>query len=957
MNCSSCDFSNPAGFRFCGGCGSPLTEAAPVAERRQLTVMFFDLVGSTTLSSQLDPEELRDLVQRYQEVCNGVVARHGGHVAQYLGDGILVYFGYPVSHEDDGRRALMSALDILEAMEQLNRSLPHRLDLRVGIHTGLTVVGSIGSRERRENLALGETPNIAARLQGVADVNQVVCSAATLHLALDDFETEDTGLHDLKGVPEPMRVYRLVRALSAAEKRARQRRRRAELPLVGRERELEWLRSAWRALPQGSVLGLVGEAGVGKSRLLEEWKDEVLAAEPALITLYGDPAESGTPFAGVAHVLRRELSLRSAGEWPLTALASELGREPAEAVPVMVRLLGLPGSADEGWAAPSLSPSAWRAACFALMNALVLKLAGRNGGLLICVDGFDWIDPSSAEWLAGLTRVLAEQPAVMVLAGRDSVPAPASLRVAPLQADAAGRLVALCGTRALPADEVVRRGEGIPLFLIELARWEDSGHVPGGLHDFFMARVDGLGEARSVAQQASVVGRQFAPALLRELAGRPVDEDLERLLEHSVVSGALHTEELRFVHSLLRDACYESLLKSVRQELHGRLAEVLGEQPVLAAPHWLLSAHPERALAPLAQAARRCFAVGALSEAGRFVSAALELVAGLPAGASRDRLEAQFLSLQGSVCIARHGYAAPQTEKCFGRAAELCAQGEPDFPVLAGLWALRLTQGRLAEAEVLSARLLELGHDEETSLVSRSARGQTLFFLGELQAAVPLLERAAAGYDPEQAGRSLAYFLTDPSIASLSYLSLCSTLLGNGEAARSQAALAMTRAEELGHAHTLAHTLAFDCWGHHCRNDIAVLSAQAERLRALSASEGFALWLGMAQVFEGCALLEQGEPRGVEMLVAGLQGSQATGTMLGATWMLSQLAFVQPDQAASLATVDQALALAEGSGERWFLPGLLQLKAGLLPADEAAPLLVRARELAERSGARFFLQG
>lgn len=953
--------------------------------------MFFDLVGSTTLSGQLDPEELRDLVQTYQEVCNEVVARYQGHVAQYLGDGILVYFGFPKAHPDDGQRAVGSALSIIAAMARLNERLEAesrpRLDLRVGIHTGLVVVGEMGSREHREHLALGETPNVAARLQNLAGINEVVFSAATQVLVQDEFELEDRGLHVLKGVAEPVPVFRAVGWTKIETRRHLRRQRRLAVPLVGRLPELSRLREAWRRTTcgQGGALHLLGEPGIGKSRLAQALKDEIRPTGAFLLSCYCQREGASSPFSGMAALVRRELEFSPPELAPLEKLQHLLEKAPGldqvVCLPPLCDLLGLEPPDD--YPRLSLSPQSKRSE---LMNTLIqLFLAlSRRQSLLLHVDGFEWLDPSSQECLLQLTEQASQARVLILLVSRQWSQSQIEQMSLDKLDDAASRqlvdllLADLNRGQTEPYQPelapLLERGHGVPLYLTELTRaaWARRGltGLPERLHEFLMARVDELGPARLTAQQAATIGHRFSRPLVAALAESEVGSQIDRLIHEGMVLPRAQSGELFFVQNLVREACYDSLLKSVRQRYHLRLAQVFEQQfplwaeqnPGIVAHHYLRSSQSAAAAAWLHRSLLRSLANCALTEAVETSREGLRLLDTLPTAHPAQALRLAFLTLQGGAWIGLRGYAAPEVEETFQAARELCralGDGPAVFPVLAGLWALYLVQGRLQQALDLSQRLLDLSPQNLSwGRIARATHGQTCFFRGSFQEAEISLRQALALYDPEQArGDTLSYLLTEPSIASCSYLAYNRLLLGDEAEALTLSQQARFWAEQLRHPHTLAHTYAFEAWLLLSLGRLVEARELAEDLLQLARLQAFPLWISMAEVYLGLCRLNLGDPGGAEQFHRGLQAGAATGAKLGTTWMLASLAQVlaaggQLGQA--LAVLEQALAQHE---ERFYWPELLRLKAQLTPDPaQAEQLRIEARQLASEQHALWFLK-
>lgn len=971
MSCRGCGFTNPANFRFCGQCGQRLDEAE--AERRQLTVMFFDLVGSTTLSAELDPEELRDLVRAYQVRCGDVVRRYGGHVAQFLGDGILVYFGYPEAHSDDGCRAVSCALSILQEMERLNQELgaqrKPRLDLRVGMHTGLVVVGELGGAEHRENLAIGETPNVAARLQGLAGINQVVFSAETYELLGDAFEVECLGEHALKGVPQPVPVYRALGWAEGQDQRSRTRARRALSPLIGRGEAMGQLQAAWQQAQAGAgqVVELIGEQGIGKSRLLQEFKDLALQHDIILLGCYPEPQYVDVPWWGLSSMLQRLLR-QAPGHLPASDKLLHLLHEP-RFYPALRHLLHLephPEHPD-----PLLSPAAWRQFTFAALSGFFAHLSQERPWLMV-VDGSDFLDPSTREWLQCVSLIGTR--GLIVVAGQNRVlPEARSIPLERLDPAAAAQFVAgLTAPDTLAPSvlqEVIERADGVPLFLEELAllaRRRPGNVLPGKLRDFFTARLDGLGPAKRSAQLGSVIGRRFSRRLLgvlRAAAAESLENEVLELLDQGIVLSSSGRDELLFRHALMREACYESLLKATRQQQHTALAEVLQQHyaawcqqnPSVVAYHLEHSSAPEQAVPWYARALGRCLAVSALQEATRIGQQSLALLDRLPPEHPYQQYRLRFLTLQGTAWIGLRGYAAPEVADCYHAARQLCEQlGDtlPLFPVLAGLWALYLVQGRLDEADALCRRLHSLATDAEPlhRRLAYATGGQTQFFRGHLREAREKLLEAIALYTPGvEDGQSLAYLLTEPSIASASYLSWCELLLGDELAARKWGQQALDWARALDHPHTLAHTLFFESWLRLNSDDLEVAEPAISELSALADHQAFALWQAMAAALGGHLALKRGDLQGAAQLQAGLEAAERTGARLGTTWWLANLSMLlaaSGQQEMATALVHSARESAEQAQERWMWPLLLQLSG----REE------EARSYAAQQGTLSFLQ-
>ena len=619
---------------------------APEAERRQLTVLFCDLVESTALSSQLDPEDLREVVRAYQTTCAEVIQRFEGHIAQYLGDGLLVYFGYPQAHEDDAQRAVRTGLGIVEAMATLNSSLGQRpgvrLAVRVGIHTGVVVVGEMGSGGRQEQLALGDTPNITARLQGLAAPDTVVISAVTQRLIQGYFTCHDLESQTLKGVATPLQVYQVVRE-TEIQQRFDVAAARGLTPLVGREHEVGILRERWAQVQagRGHIVVLSGEAGIGKSRLVQVVKDEIIGAATLRIEYRCSPYHQHSALYPVITHLERVLALRQDDTQEDRLGKLEEALRPytlplTEVVPLLAALLAVPLPAS--YPPLTLSPQRQRQKTLEALLAWLLALTERQPVLFV-VEDLHWIDPSTLEFLtllvdqgptARLLTLLTCRPEFQPPWGLRTHLTPMALQRLP-QSQVEAMIARVTGGKALPPvvlQQVVTKTDGVPLFVEELTKtvlesdlvreteehYELTGPlpplaIPATLHDSLMARLDRLATVKAVAQLGAVLGRTFAYELLQAVT--PLDEaSLQQALVRLVDAELLYQRGIPpqatylFKHALIQDAAYQSLLKSSRQQYHQRIAQVLEAQfpglvetqPELVAQHYTAAGCAEQAV-------------------------------------------------------------------------------------------------------------------------------------------------------------------------------------------------------------------------------------------------------------------------------------------------------------------------------------------------------------------------
>jgi class 3 adenylate cyclase/tetratricopeptide (TPR) repeat protein/energy-coupling factor transporter ATP-binding protein EcfA2 len=659
----------------------------PDAERRQLTVLFCDLVDSTRLANQLDPEDYRDVVRAYQTACAEVIQRYRGHIAQYLGDGLLVYFGYPQAHEDEAQRAVRTGLEMVEAIRALQPRLDAQygihLAIRVGIHTGVVVVGEMGGGGRQEQLALGDTPNIAARLQGLASPDTVVISAATSRLVEGFFTWQALGAQNLKGVSQPFMVYRVLDA-STARTRLDIATPRGLAPLVGRDEEVALVQRRWDQAKTGTgqVVLISGEAGIGKSRLVQVLKDLVAAEPHARIEWRGSPHHQQSALYPIIDHLHRLLQWH-AEDSPseklhrLEATLAASGMELSEAVPLLAALLSLP--LPPSHPPFTLTPQRQRQQTFDTLLAW-LRAEAQRWPVLVIVEDLHWIDPSTLELLSLLIDQSAQVRLCLAMTARPEFHPPWTMtshltsltlrRFTPAQVEHLATHVA--GDKALPPtvlQEVLRKTDGVPLFVEELMKtvlesgllreqadhYELSGPlpplaIPATLHDALMARLDRLAAVKVVAQLGAAIGRTFTYELLQAVAQldtATLHGALAQLVEAEVVTqrGLPPQATYMFKHALIQDAAYQSLLRSTRQQYHQQIAQVLEArfpdihetQPELLARHYTEAGLSAQAMPYWQRAGQRALERSGYREAVTCFEQALIVLRRLPE--HRDTLE------------------------------------------------------------------------------------------------------------------------------------------------------------------------------------------------------------------------------------------------------------------------------------------------------------------------------
>src|SRR5262245_47335354 len=1005
--CPQCRAELAPTMKFCGECGARVGTAESRAdpeggERRQLTVLFCDLVRSTELSGRLDPEEWEEVVRAYQEATAAVVEKHGGHLAQYLGDGVLVYFGYPQAHEDDAERALRAGLAIVNALPELNAGLAadRQLAVRVGIHTGPVVVSRLGGGSRRETLALGETTNVAARLQGLAVPDTVVASAATQALVPGIFVLEELGAQALKGVAEPMVCYRVLRPsgvrsrLDVAAGRLTR--------FVGRDLELATLVDRWERAAEGegqNVL-VVGEAGVGKSRLVYQLHERLAAVPHTWLECRATPYTEGTPFHPVIDLVQQGLAFApedtAADKVEKLQRAVTLARfDRAEAVPLVADFLEL--APPEGYPRLALNPDVQRRKTMELLAAWNLALAEVQP-LVLLIEDLHWVDPSSLELLGRLMAQTATARVLLIGTARPDFtpPWPArsnlmTLQLARLTKRQAREMIEALAGGSLSAelvDTLVARADGVPLYVEELtkgvaepnvARGVDA--IPATLADSLMARLDRLSAAKGVAQRASVIGREFPYALLAAMAEMDeaaLQHGLARLVEAEIlfVRGEPPAAAYTFKHALVQEAAYESLLKRTRQRLHGRVVDVLIErfpervaaEPEVVARHAEAAGRPDDAITYYDRAGEQAQAGSAHEEAiGQFRNA-IVLLEARPAGAERDARELRVQLALGASLNAVRGFSHAETGVAYERALVLAA-ATADGPRLGlargGLGHVYYNRGEVERGRALGAELLadaEARGDREQVQMGHNAVAIPEFYQGKFASSLAHCKRALRLYEPVQHHAIVSVLGTDTGVNIFTVTAWNLWCLGQPDAALVRAREAVALARRLDHPFNLAHTLVFETAVHWFRRDVAAQRERASEVVALSQTQGFPLWLGVGRALHAAARVTQGDPSALAEILDGMALAAATGSQAAAPALFSVLAEAQ-QAAGQLAdaqgTVATGLAIAAQTGQLFFDADLHRLDGDLLLAtggadDEAAARYHRALAIAREQGARSF---
>ena len=956
--------------------------------------MFCDLVESTALATQLDPEDLREVVRAYQETAAAVIQHFDGHIAQYLGDGLLVYFGYPQAHEDDARRAVRTGLGIVETLGALNARLAQhqgvQLAVRIGIHTGLVVVGEMGGGSRQEQLALGETPNVAARLQGLAAPDTVVMSPATFRLVRGYFTCQDLGAHPLKGLAAPLQAYRIL-GESAAQSRLDAAGATGLTSLVGRDAEVALLLERWTQSQDGvgQVVLLRGEAGIGKSRLVEVLRGRVRSAGTTRIVFRCSPYHQHSALYPVIDHLQRFLQWQrdEAPEAKFDTLERVLRtyRLPLEdVVPLFAALLSVP--VPERYPPLNLTPQRQRQKTHEALVAWLLEEAERQPVLAVWED-LHWADPSTLEVLSLLLDQVATARMLTLLTCRPEFRPPWATHAPVTQvtlnrlgrAQVEAMLPSLTGAKTLPpevVEQVIAKTDGVPLFVEELVKMiletglvrEQAGRyvltgplpplaIPSTLHDSLMARLDRLATARELVQLGAVLGREFAYDLLQAVASvdeTTLQQGLARLVEAELVyqRGLPPRSRYLFKHALIQDAAYQSLLKSTRQQYHQRIAQVLEAQfpdtvllqPELVAHHYTEAGLSAQAVLYWQKAGQRAVERSAYAEAITHLSKGLEVLKTLSDTPEHLQQELDLQLALGPALVVIRGPASPAVEQAYARAQELCQQvGETPqhFPALWGLWRFYNNRAEYQRARALGERLLSLAqqvHDAALLLEAHHALWATLLWSGEFASARAHIEQGRALYDPQQHhAHALLYGGHDPGVCCLSYAALSLWSLGYPDQALQSMREALTLAQALAHPPSLAAALDFATILHQSRREQQATHERAEALMALATEQGFAQHLAQATIMRGWALAAQGQgAEGTAQMRQGLAAHQATGSERQRPYNLALLAEAYGSigqTAEGLSLLAEGLATVDRTGERGWEAELRRLQGELLLAQ------------------------
>jgi class 3 adenylate cyclase/tetratricopeptide (TPR) repeat protein len=977
--------------------GTPEFGPSAGAERRQITVLFCDMVGSTALSGALDPEVLSDLLKRYQNAAAGAIARFGGFVAKFMGDGVLAYFGFPNAFEDAAERAVRAAINILAEVGAV--VLPDGLPIqaRVGVATGLVVVGEIiGTGPAQERTVVGETPNLAARLQALGAPGEILVSEATRRLLGGLFKLEPMGEHELKGIARPVPVWRVV-GEEEVESRFAATRARGKLPFVGRAEEMRLMLARWRLARagEGQIVTLFGEAGIGKSRSAEALQEALAGESHTQIYLQCSPYHSDSALYPVIQHLGRAASF-AIGDSPairiekLSALFARRAASDATTIPLVAELMSLPAATPL-----PLTPAQRRAATIGLLVDEIVRLSEAEP-VLVIVEDAHWIDATTLELMTRMADSISQARLLTVVTARPDFSPPwfgrphaASLTLTRLGRAKCAELVANVaiahGLSAETVAAIIAKTDGVPLFIEELTRsvmesaGEDDAALPATLKDSLMARLDRLGAAREVAQIAAVIGRQFTFSLLAAMAPEG-DLDLEDALEKLVVAGIVFPEgrslerSFSFKHALLREAAYESLLLSRRREWHERTARALEECfPELTANEPELLAHHfgEAGLAAPAcdyrmHAGERAVSRAAYTEAIAHFSMGLKEAEKLPEPAERRRRKLDFLLKLGPALMVTRGMQSAQAEVVYREAAEIGAAVGNDEATFKAKWGLWLTANIAQKSALARDRAQDLVAfarrfgDSDLLLEAYHCRWSTAIFRGDVKETIENSRIGVETYDIDR-HRHLGHAFGghDPGVCAHGMCALAHQMAGEAKQAEKYIARCLEIGEALDQPNSLGMALYVKAILHQSAGDREATLSFARRAVTVSEKFGLLPWRAGSLILTAWATAVGDDLADAARLVDAEIGA-ATGAgsaLLFNLAVAAEVLLAAGRPADGLAFLDRAIAGLEEPGVGLLLPEVYRVRGECLLAidrnnkDEARRAFIEARDVANQQGA------
>jgi len=988
--CAGCGVLQPAAGRACSECGADLRVTLPPelagqpSERRHLTVVFADLVGSSELSSSLDAEELQHLLQRYHGDCAKAVTESGGYVAQYLGDGLLAYFGFPSAHEDDARRAIAAGHAVCSAVERLNRELGQLLRVRVGVHTGPVVIGELGAPDRRERLAVGEAVNIASRVQQLARPDTVAMTAATARLVEGYYTLRTLGPRELRGFDQPIELFEAMGA-SGARDRIEIASLTGLTPYAGSRAAIERLLAGFARAKEGGspVMLLSGEAGVGKSRCVLAARDELVSEPHAWLTCRCTPDRQKSTLFPLLELVQSRLGPAATGSAHerIAALRAMLPSGADEQlVHALARLLFIPHEASASHV--ELGPPRLSQITFEAVLAWLEHLEADKPRVLV-IEDIHWADPTTLELIDLLAQRELKGLLTIATSRGELPPSPAAAKIERvslerLPPDASANIVrSLAEGRAVPPvviQQVLARADGLPLFIEEIARAVlQSGQlrvagdalelvaplakleVPPTLRETVAARLDRLGEHRSLAQVAAVLGRHFDRELLAaayqqvtQASREQLDAGVAALMGLRLIEPAERPNELAFRHAMIHELAYYSLSTATRQFYHRKIALHLTAQgaaasaPEQLAHHCAQAGMPQQAMQHYAYMGERALSAGSFREAAAAFESALAQLARLPESSDRDNLEMNLCAALGLAVLATEGFSAPGVERAYRRGLELTERHMRSAPrLLYGMWAFHMLRGNVTETGrivPLYEQVLQSSKDPLELLVANASLASRAYFRGRYEEALPAFDRALSHYDLGHAREQNLALIERYGFESYVHAPMFRawTLLFTGRVADSErdVALVLDLAERCQHAYTKCSALGFLSPMAHDRGDVALASRYSDELIQMSQQHGFVYWLGSGLIVKGWTLAMQGAvPDGLGLLEQGLEIFKLLGARLTYAYYLSYrvealLIADRVDEARVVA--EEALRMGEDGLNAMFVPELRRLKGEAL---------------------------
>jgi class 3 adenylate cyclase len=970
-------------------------------DRRQLTAMFCDLVGSTDLADRVDPEVVHELTRDYQEACTAAIDHHGGSVYQFQGDGVVAYFCYPRSHEDDPLRAVLAGIEVLERMDDVRARARRRWGLqpavRIGVHTGLVAVQEwFGTGLLRRGSVAGATPNLASRLQTLAEPGTLVVSDTTAELVDRRVETEFIGHRRLRGISRPIGVYRVVGAVESDG--------RSDIPvehltpLMGRGPELTrllrvWDRFAgmWRSGGEVETAGIVisGAPGLGKSRLARLLRDHALGDGA---TVFEVPCTSRDSYSldAVRSGVARLTGIRSIDPVEVCMLRLRERLADDEMVAMIADLLDIPATA--GYTPPRLAPAMRRDATLDTLDRMLDHLAA-TAPVLLVVEDAHWADPTSAEWLE---RVARRQPSgvLLVVATRPDAEARWSellepVVLSPLDLGATAELVRAAIEHPLPEDvieTVVQRSDGVPLFAEHLARVvsrspsidDARAAIPNTLHDLLQAQLDAAGDAKGYAQIAATIGRSWDVATITNVVRRVAEDSghpppSDEVVQHAMAELArldlvtptgASARRLRFRHALVRDAAYESQLLSERPMRHLAVADELmtrgNDHTADVAAHLDVAGLPDRAVEWYVRASEVARARGEFREATGRLDRALELLDDI-SGDDAAPTELRVRIERGVTASATRGWAAPEVVDEFSRCVELCEELSETrsthdlVRALSGLWSFLISSGDLDACQVVGRRLvshLERARGGRQSASIQSIIGSEAMWRGDLPRARTALLKARDLFDHDSFQSSDWGLPHDLLVAVQSYLGPVLVVMGDERAGLAELEAGRARARRLDFPtgpFSAAYVRAYEAWVARMRHDAAGAAALADEVVELGERHGFSEWMLVGALHQAAASALDGRPdEAADRLAPALELFRQLGAGTGATLFLPPLAEAQLHAGrldAADETIREAIRLAHDDGHRLQLAESHRIHAEVIAARHGVDDPEVAREL------------